>query len=102
RSFALDSAVSVRILPPSSAASGRGSEQNSARRRTSMATGKVKWFNDAKGFGFITRDSGPDLFVHHTAIVSEGFRSLSEGQEVEFDVTEGPKGLQATNVRPAG
>jgi CspA family cold shock protein len=67
-----------------------------------MATGKVKWFNDAKGFGFITRDSGPDLFVHHTAIIADGFRSLSEGQEVEFDVAEGPKGLQATNVRPAG
>jgi cold shock protein len=67
-----------------------------------MATGKVKWFNDAKGFGFIVRDEGPDLFVHHTAIVADGFRSLAEGQEVEFDVTQGPKGLQATNVRPAG
>jgi CspA family cold shock protein len=67
-----------------------------------MATGKVKWFNDAKGFGFIARDDGPDLFVHHTAIVADGFRSLTEGQPVEFDVTEGPKGLQAVNVRPAG
>ena len=67
-----------------------------------MATGKVKWFNDAKGFGFIVREDGPDLFVHHTAIVAEGFRSLAEGQEVEFDITEGPKGLQATNVRVAG
>ena len=67
-----------------------------------MATGMVKWFNDAMGFGFIVRDNGPDLFVHHTAIVAEGFRSLAEGQEVEFDVTEGPKGLQATNVRLAG
>lgn len=67
-----------------------------------MATGKVKWFNDAKGFGFITREEGPDLFVHHTAIVAEGFRSLAEGQQVEFDVTEGPKGLQATNVRATG
>ena len=64
-----------------------------------MATGKVKWFNDAKGFGFIARDDGPDVFVHHTAIQSDGFRSLSEGQEVEFDITEGPKGLQAANVR---
>ena len=63
-----------------------------------MATGKVKWFNDAKGFGFIVPESGPDLFVHHTAIVADGFRSLSEGQEVEFDVAQGPKGLQATNV----
>jgi len=67
-----------------------------------MATGKVKWFNDAKGFGFIVREDGPDLFVHHTAIVAEGFRSLAEGQQVEFDVTQGPKGLQATNVRLAG
>jgi len=66
-----------------------------------MATGTVKWFNDAKGFGFITREGGPDLFVHHSAIVAEGFRSLSEGQLVEFDITEGPKGLQAQNVRPA-
>ncbi len=65
-----------------------------------MATGKVKWFNDSKGFGFIVRAEGPDLFVHHTAIVAEGFRSLAEGQDVEFEVTEGPKGLQATNVRP--
>ena len=65
-----------------------------------VATGKVKWFNDAKGFGFIVRADGPDLFVHHTAIVAEGFRSLAEGQDVEFDVTEGPKGLQAVNVRP--
>jgi CspA family cold shock protein len=64
-----------------------------------MATGKVKWFNDAKGYGFIAREDGPDVFVHHTAILAEGFRSLSEGQEVEFDITEGPKGLQAANVR---
>ncbi|HEY2900410.1 MAG TPA: cold shock domain-containing protein [Polyangia bacterium] len=64
-----------------------------------MATGKVKWFNDAKGYGFIAREDGPDVFVHHTAIQSEGFRSLSEGQTVEFDITEGPKGLQAANVR---
>jgi CspA family cold shock protein len=67
-----------------------------------MATGTVKWFNDAKGFGFITREGGPDLFVHHSAIVADGFRSLSEGQQVEFDITEGPKGLQAQNVRLAG
>ena len=65
-----------------------------------MARGKVKWFNDAKGFGFITPSEGPDVFVHHTAIVAEGFRSLSENDEVEFDVTKGPKGLQASNVRP--
>ena len=67
-----------------------------------MATGTVKWFNDAKGFGFITREGGPDVFVHHTAIVADGFRTLSEGQQVEFDITEGPKGQQAVNVRAAG
>ena len=64
-----------------------------------MEKGTVKWFNDAKGFGFISRASGPDVFVHHTAIASEGFRSLSEGDQVEFEVTKGPKGLQAANVR---
>lgn len=64
-----------------------------------MAKGNVKWFNDAKGYGFISRPDGPDVFVHHTAIQGEGFRTLSEGQEVEFDITEGPKGLQAANVR---
>lgn len=65
-----------------------------------MEQGNVKWFNNAKGFGFITREGGPDVFVHHTAIVAEGFRSLAEGQRVEFEVVQGPKGLQASNVRP--
>jgi CspA family cold shock protein len=64
-----------------------------------MAQGTVKWFNDAKGFGFITQEGGEDVFVHHTAIQAEGFRSLAEGDRVEFDVTRGPKGLQAANVR---
>ena len=64
-----------------------------------MEKGTVKWFNDAKGFGFIKRDNGPDVFVHHTAIQSEGFRSLAEGETVEFDVVQGQKGLQAANVR---
>lgn len=66
-----------------------------------MANGTVKWFNDGKGFGFITQENGPDLFVHHTAIASEGFRSLAEGEAVTFDVQQGPKGPQATNVRRA-
>ena len=61
-------------------------------------TGTVKWFNDAKGFGFISRDNGPDVFVHHSAIQGEGFRSLAEDQAVEFEVVKGPKGDQAQNV----
>ncbi len=64
-----------------------------------MAQGTVKWFNDSKGFGFISQEGGEDVFVHHTAIQSEGFRSLAEGDKVEFEVTKGPKGLQAQNVR---
>ncbi len=64
-----------------------------------MANGTVKWFNDAKGFGFISQDSGDDVFVHHTAITMDGFRTLKEGEKVEFDVVRGPKGLQAANVR---
>jgi CspA family cold shock protein len=63
-----------------------------------MAVGKVKWFNDAKGFGFIQREDGPDVFVHYTAIQGEGYRTLAEGQEVEFDLYEGAKGPQAQNV----
>lgn len=61
-------------------------------------TGTVKWFNDAKGYGFISRETGDDVFVHHTAILGEGFRSLSENQRVEFSVEQGPKGLQAVQV----
>ena len=61
-------------------------------------TGKVKWFNDAKGYGFIERADGEDVFVHYTAIEGTGFRSLSEGQAVEFEVVDGPKGKQAANV----
>ena len=64
-----------------------------------MAKGKVKWFNDKKGYGFITPDDGSkDCFVHHSAVQGDGFKSLSEGQEVEFEIGEGDKGPQATNV----
>ncbi|WP_417914618.1 cold-shock protein [Candidatus Electronema sp. JM] len=63
-----------------------------------MAQGTVKWFNDAKGFGFIQQDGGPDVFVHHSAIKSEGFRSLAEGVRVSFEVVQGPKGPAADKV----
>ena len=64
-----------------------------------MAQGQVKWFNDAKGYGFITHEGGEDVFVHYSAIQAQGFKSLAEGDKVEFEVTRGPKGLQAANVR---
>lgn len=66
-----------------------------------MAQGMVKWFNSQKGYGFITQDDGQDVFVHYSAIVGDGFRSLEEGQRVTFDVVKGPKGLQASNVTKA-
>jgi CspA family cold shock protein len=73
--------------------------QHATEREGSMAQGQVKWFNDSKGYGFIQVDGGEDVFVHHSAIQAQGFRSLSEGDRVEFEVTKGPKGLQASNVR---
>ena len=64
-----------------------------------MATGKVKWFNDQKGFGFILSDKGRDVFVHHSVIEGQGFKTLQDGESVEYDVEEGPKGCKATRVR---
>ena len=65
-----------------------------------MSKGTVKWFNDAKGYGFITMEGGEDVFVHFSAVQAAGFRSLAEGSAVEFDLVQGPKGLQAANVTP--
>ena len=64
-----------------------------------MEQGTVKWFNSSKGYGFISRESGEDVFVHHNSIQGDGFKSLDEGDRVEFDVQQGPKGLQAANVQ---
>lgn len=87
----------------------RGLDPNDARdstrldkRQGAMATGTVKWFNDAKGYGFITPDDGSeDLFAHFSAIQMQGFKTLKEGQKVSFDVTQGPKGKQASNIQAA-
>jgi cold shock protein len=76
-------------------------ERSTKKRGKIMAQGTVKWFNDAKGFGFITQEGGEDVFVHFSAIQAQGFKSLAEGDRVEFEVTRGPKGLQAANVRKA-
>ncbi len=64
-----------------------------------MPVGRVKWFNEQKGYGFISREDGEDVFVHFSEIVADGFKTLSENQEVSFDIKEGPRGLQATNVK---
>ncbi len=75
-------------------------EINSSVGGSERMSGTVKWFSRTKGYGFITQSNGPDVFVHYSAIAGEGFRNLSEGQAVEFSVQAGPKGLQATEVRP--
>jgi CspA family cold shock protein len=79
-----------------------GANVQISRREVQVATGVVKWFNSEKGYGFISQDGGPDVFVHFSAIQETGFRNLEENEKVEFDVSQGPKGLQAANVRRAG
>jgi cold shock protein len=99
---------SIVVLASSSSLAGkrrqatRTSESGSGheRRELLVTTGTVKWFNPDKGYGFITREDGPDVFVHFNAIQGDGYRNLDENQKVEFDVTTGPKGPQAANVRP--
>jgi CspA family cold shock protein len=71
-------------------------------RRENEVQGTVKWFNNSKGYGFIGRDDGPDVFVHYSAIVGDGYRTLQEGDPVEFEIVQGPKGPQAANVSKAG
>src|SRR5580698_1701583 len=102
--------ASVRTEPGSSStrpnkqdsASGRSDSSSAiqSRKHDQMEQGTVKWFNDAKGFGFISRQNGEDVFVHYSAINSSGFKSLQEGQAVQFNVVKGPKGWQAADVQP--
>jgi CspA family cold shock protein len=87
------------VLPASGGFVSNGATRREAARQGKMRiTGKVKWFNNAKGYGFIERDGGSDVFVHYSAIQGNGFRSLEEGQAVEFEIVDGPKGPQAGNV----
>jgi CspA family cold shock protein len=90
--------VCVSTLSPSRNLRAVSQKKKEETRLHTVEQGTVKWFNDAKGFGFIARQNGEDVFVHFSAIKSNGFRSLQEGQSVQFEVTKGPKGLQAENV----
>jgi cold shock protein len=90
--------VSRRWLPFADVSEFNGDPVPGAKE-SAVAIGTVKWFNDAKGFGFISQEGGEDVFVHFSAIQGDGFRTLAEGDRVEFEITRGPKGLQAANVR---
>ena len=78
----------------------RGDGHEAKEASTYMTEGSVKWFNESKGFGFLSQEGGPDVFVHHTEIRTEGYRTLSEGQKVQFEVVDSPKGPRAANVTP--
>jgi CspA family cold shock protein len=96
---AVGSSIPQVFLPSSKPSDSVQRNSTNLKVFSIMEQGTVKWFNDAKGFGFITRQSGEDVFVHFSAIQSKGFRSLQEGQSVQFSVVRGPKGLQAENVQ---
>ena len=101
-STARDSTLAARVREGNYGAVSSGGRRSCPEWRkwgSVVATGTVKWFNNDKGYGFIARDEGPDVFVHHTAIQMNGFRTLTEGQRVEFEVTAGEKGDQARNVK---
>ena len=91
--------VHVRFRPYSKRAGNRFQPTPQSGKGIGLASGTVKWFNAEKGYGFISREGGPDVFVHYSAIQATGYRSLEEGQAVEFEVTTGPKGEQAQDVR---
>jgi cold shock protein len=95
-------AAAVLASTKQDSASGRSDSSSAiqSRKHDQMEQGTVKWFNDAKGFGFISRQNGEDVFVHYSAINSNGFKSLQEGQAVQFNVVKGPKGWQAADVQP--
>ena len=101
---ALEPNRAAAALAPTKQDSARGRSDSSSaiqyRKHDQMEQGTVKWFNDAKGFGFISRQNGEDVFVHYSAINSSGFKSLQEGQAVQFNVVKGPKGWQAADVQP--
>src|SRR6058998_3646180 len=94
----LDFVAASPFLSPFAESLGSNSFRQRSQKYMSKETGKVKWFNNKKGFGFIERASGGDVFVHYSAIVSDGYKTLKEGDSVEFTITQGPKGFQAENV----
>ena len=97
--FAVVSSTPLQSVPACTFLRNSAHISTQRNKSNTMETGTVKWFNDAKGYGFISRQNGEDVFVHFSAIQANGFRSLQEGQQVQFDVVKGPKGWQAENVK---